>query len=227
MFNKSKNIIVSIVVVSLGIVLIFLFNFKKGESAMIEHPFVTRTFNQIKIDDQDDNITFKTGDKYRVVYNGRKDLKPQVTVNKGILKVKSQHKTVVINGTLFNLFGPTHSLLGQNITIEMPKKELEKLDLETQNGNISADNLNVKRGKIESSNGKIDINNLITAKGFYINLDNGSVAINHNNASGYDLSLDNGRVKFANKNKGEDYEYNSNSRNTLTVEMVNGKIDVN
>lgn len=109
----------------------------------------------------------------------------------------------------------------------MPKKELEKLDLETQNGNISADNLNIKRGKIESSNGKININNLLTKKGFYINLDNGSVVINHNNASGYDLSLDNGRVKFAGENKGEDYEHNSYSQNTLTVEMANGKIDVN
>lgn len=222
---KKKMIIFIVIIILLGICGVNAI--KRKNTTPMERTFSTRPFNQIQIDDQADDITFKTGNKYQVIYTGRKNLKPHVAVKKSVLNIESQHGKIVFNGSFFNLFGASHSLLGQSITIEMPKKELKKLNLQAQNGKISAEYLNVRRGKIESSNGKIDINNLITKKGLYISLDNGAVQINHNNASGYDLSLDNGHINFAGKNKGDEYEHDSSSKNVLTIELTNGKIDVN
>lgn len=223
----KRKIMIFVVIVILLVVAGGIFWTRKNQTVAIEHTVATPAFKQIKINEQDDSIIFKTGSRYRVTYTGQEKLKPYIVVKNGILEINSPHKSVVINGSIFNLFGPTHSLLGQVLTIELPKKELQRLDLSTANGKISADYLHVKTGEIESSNGKISIDHLETEKGFYVSLDNGMVQINHNNASGYDLSLDNGHINFTGQNKGSEYEHNSKSKNALTVEMSNGKIEVN
>lgn len=70
----------------------------------------------------------------------------------GILAIDSPEKSITINGSIFNA-----KKLKQELTIKMPKKELKYLSIDTSNGNILADNLEVQKGTIDTSNGYIAV----------------------------------------------------------------------
>lgn len=70
----------------------------------------------------------------------------------GILAIDSPERSITINGSIFNA-----KKLKQELTIKMLKKELKYLSIDTSNGNILADNLEVQKGTIDTSNGHITV----------------------------------------------------------------------
>lgn len=94
-----------------------------------------------------------TGDRYSVSYTGQEKLEPSIKVKNGILTIDSPERSITINGSIFNA-----KKLKQELTIKMPKKELKYLSIDTSNGNILADNLEVQKGTIDTSNGNISVN---------------------------------------------------------------------
>ncbi|MCT3600306.1 hypothetical protein EFS00_04690 [Lactobacillus amylovorus] len=176
----------------------------------------------MKVDNSIDNIRLVTGDRYSVSYTGQEKLEPSVKVKNGILTIDSPERSITINGSIFNA-----KKLKQELIIEMPKQELKYLSIDTSNGNISADHLEVQKGKIDTSNGSINIKNLVMKNEFEIDTSNGTVKVGNTNAAGYDLSTSNGHITVEGKNKSDEFEKNTSAENVLSIDTSNGNIYVN
>lgn len=212
-------ILIFIVVIAIGGVY-FLYN--SNDIKTVNKNFSVESFEQIKVDNSIDNIRLVTGDRYSVSYTGQEKLEPSVKVKSGILTIDSPERSITINGSIFNV-----KKLKQELIIEMPKQELKYLSIDTSNGNISADHLEVQKGKIDTSNGSINIKNLVMKNEFEIDTSNGTVKVGKTNAAGYDLSTSNGHITVEGKNKSDEFEKNTSAENVLSIDTSNGNIYVN
>lgn len=216
---RKMLILIFIVVIAIGGVY-FLYN--SNDIKTVNKNFSVESFDQIKVDNSIDNIRLVTGDRYSVSYTGQEKLEPSVKVKNGILTIDSPERSITINGSIFNA-----KKLKQELTIKMPKKELKYLSIDTSNGNISADNLEVQKGTIDTSNGKVNLKNLITKNGFKIDTSNGTVKVGKTNVEGYDLSTSNGHITVEGENKSDEFEKNTDAKNVLSIDTSNGNISVN
>ena len=144
-------ILIFIVVIAIAIGGVY-FLYNSNDIKTVNKNFSVESFNQIKVDNSIDNIRLVTGDRYSVSYTGQEKLEPSVKVKNGILTIDSPERSITINGSIFNA-----KKLKQELTIKMPKKELKYLSIDTSNGNILADNLEVQKGTIDTSNGYITV----------------------------------------------------------------------
>ena len=117
--------------------------------------------------------------------------------------------------------------LNSKIIIEMPKEELTDLNIESANGNVSADYLATKNGDIDLANGNISIKELKTRKGVSFDTAKGNIEVNKCNASGYDLDTSLCKIKKKKKKRGDSFENNSNTENVLEANTSLGSIKVN
>jgi DUF4097 and DUF4098 domain-containing protein YvlB len=216
---RKMLILIFIVVIAIGGVY-FLYN--SNDIKTVNKNFSVESFDQIKVDNSIDNIRLVTGDRYSVSYTGQEKLEPSVKVKNGILTIDSPERSITINGSIFNA-----KKLKQELIIEMPKQELKYLSIDTSNGNISADHLEVQKGKIDTSNGSINIKNLVMKNEFEIDTSNGTVKVGKTNAAGYDLSTSNGHITVEGKNKSDEFEKNTSAENVLSIDTSNGNIYVN
>ena len=204
-------ILIFIVVIAIGGVY-FLYN--SNDIKTVNKNFSVESFDQIKVDNSIDNIRLVTGDRYSVSYTGQEKLEPSVKVKNGILTIDSPERSITINGSIFNA-----KKLKQELIIEIPKQELKYLSIDTSNGNISADHLEVQKGIIDTSNSKVYLKNLITK--------NGTVKVGKTNVEGYDLSTSNGHITVEGENKSDEFEKNTDAKNVLSIDTSNGNIYVN
>lgn len=216
---RKMLILIFIVVIAIGGVY-FLYN--SNDIKTVNKNFSVESFDQIKVDNSIDNIRLVTGDRYSVSYTGQEKLESSVKVKNGILTIDSPERSITINGSIFNA-----KKLKQELIIEMPKQELKYLSIDTSNGNISADHLEIQKGKIDTSNGSINIKNLVMKNEFEIDTSNGTVKVGKTNAAGYDLSTSNGHITVEGKNKSDEFEKNTSAENVLSIDTSNGNIYVN
>lgn len=177
-------------------------------------------FTKVDIDIPTGNVVLKAGNKYHVSYSGLEKIAPEVKVEDNKLKIGFKNQVTHIR--LFNF-----KQLNSKIVVEMPKKQLESLNVDNSNGNFSADYLAVKTGDIDLSNGSIDIKDLKTKDGISFDTSRGNIRIESSNASGYDLDTSLGKITISGKKQGDSFEKNSDSRNVLEADTSLGSISVN
>jgi len=199
---KGKRVLkVSILVVILALVIGASLMFRKGNAGPIVQKELThQQFNQIDVNVANANIKIQKGDSYRVIYNGREKMVPAVKVENSVLKVERNNGSVNINANIFDLFVPT-------ITIEIPKKKLDKVTIDSSNGNVTVRDVSLKRGQIDTSNGSVVVRNSV--------------------AQGYDLDTSNGRITVNGQDEGDTYSQNDVGDNVLEIDTSNGNITVN
>ncbi|WP_282805196.1 DUF4097 family beta strand repeat-containing protein [Lactobacillus isalae] len=177
-------------------------------------------FTKVDIDIPTGDVALKAGNKYHVSYSGLEKIAPEVKVEDNKLKIGFKNQVTHIR--LFNF-----KQLNSKIVVEMPKKQLESLNVDNSNGNFSADYLAVKTGDIDLSNGSIDIKDLKTKDGISFDTSRGNIRIESSNASGYDLDTSLGKITISGKKQGDSFEKNSDSRNVLEADTSLGSISVN
>lgn len=138
-------IIIIAVIVGGGIVM-----FNRTNKKIVNYAYSFNKFNKVSVDIPTGDIIFKTSSKYSVSYSGLEKIAPDVKVKNGNLKISFSKVGVHVN--VFNL-----KQLNSKIIIEMPKEELTDLNIESANGNVSADYLATKNGDIDLANGNISI----------------------------------------------------------------------
>ena len=205
--KKGKRVLkVSILVVILALVIGASLMFRKGNAGPIVQKELThQQFNQIDVNVANANIKIQKGDSYRVTYNGREKLIPSTKIENQILKVESNTSSVNINVNIFDLF--KKNAVVPAITIEVPKKELDKVTIDSSNGNVTVKDLALKQGKIDTSNGSVVVRNSV--------------------AQGYDLDTSNGRITVNGQDEGDTYSQNDVGDNVLEIDTSNGNITVN
>ena len=180
--------------------------FRKGNAGPIVQKELThQQFNQIDVNVANANIKIRKSDRYRVTYNGREKLIPSTKIENQILKVESNTSSVNINVNIFDLF--KKNAVVPAITIEVPKKELDKVTIDSSNGNVTVKDLALKRGQIDTSNGSVVVRNSV--------------------AQGYDLDTSNGRITVNGQDEGDTYSQNDVGDNVLEIDTSNGNITVN
>lgn len=214
---KRIFLIISIVIVVLGGGLMM---FNRSNKKIVTQAYSFKKFNKINVDIPTGDIIFKTSSKYGVSYSGLEKIAPDVKVENGNLKISFSKAGVHVN--MFNL-----KQLNSKIVIEMPKEELADLNIESANGNVSADYLATKKADIDLANGNIAIKELKTRKGVSFDTAKGDIEVNKCNASGYDLDTSLGKVTVSGKKRGDSFEKNGNTENVLEADTSLGSIRIN
>ena len=208
-------IIITAVIVGGGIVM-----FNRTNKKIVNQAYSFNKFNKVSVDIPTGDIIFKTSSKYGVSYSGLEKIAPDVKVENGNLKISFSKAGVHVN--MFNL-----KQLNSKIVIEMPKEELADLNIESANGNVSADYLATKKVDVDLANGNIAIRELKTRKGASFDTAKGNIEVNKCNASGYDLDTSLGKITVGGKKRGDSFENNSNTENVLEANTSLGSIKVN
>ena len=208
-------IIITAVIVGGGIVM-----FNRTNKKIVNYAYSFNKFNKVSVDIPTGDIIFKTSSKYGVSYSGLEKIAPDVKVKNGNLKISFSKVGVHVN--VFNL-----KQLNSKIIIEMPKEELTDLNIESANGNVSADYLATKKVDVDLANGNIAIRELKTRKGASFDTAKGNIEVNKCNASGYDLDTSLGKITVGGKKRGDSFENNSNTENVLEANTSLGSIKVN
>lgn len=209
---------------SIGIIVIILVGgwimLNIANQKVVNQDYSLPKFTKVDIDIPTGNVVLKAGNKYHVSYSGLEKIAPEVKVEDNKLKIGFKNQVTHIR--LFNF-----KQLNSKIVVEMPKKQLESLNVDNSNGNFSADYLAVKTGDIDLSNGSIDIKDLKTKDGISFDTSRGNIKIESSNASGYDLDTSLGKITISGKKQGDSFEKNSDSRNVLEADTSLGSISVN
>lgn len=208
-------IIIIAVIVGGGIVM-----FNRTNKKIVNQAYSFNKFNKVSVDIPTGDIIFKTSSKYGVSYSGLEKIAPDVKVENGNLKISFSKAGVHVN--MFNL-----KQLNSKIVIEMPKEELADLNIESANGNVSADYLATKKVDVDFANGNIAIRELKTRKGASFDTAKGNIEVNKCNASGYDLDTSLGKITVSGKKRGDSFEKNSDTENVLKADTSLGSIKVN
>ena len=208
-------IIIIAVIVGGGIVM-----FNRTNKKIVNQAYSFNKFNKVSVDIPTGDIIFKTSSKYGVSYSGLEKIAPDVKVENGNLKISFSKAGVHVN--MFNL-----KQLNSKIVIEMPKEELTDLNIESANGNVSADYLATTKVDVDLANGNIAIRELKTRKGASFDTAKGNIEVNKCNASGYDLDTSLGKITVGGKKRGDSFENNSNTENVLEANTSLGSIKVN
>lgn len=214
--NWRKIFLISAVIV---IVLIGGTIFSKANQKIINQKASVSKFNKVDVDITTGNVVLKIGSKYRIAYSGAEKTAPEIKVENNTLKIRSKQRALHIN--FFNL-----KQLNSQIVIEMPKKELENLNINSSNGNFSAYYLDTKTGEVNLSNGNINLKELKTQKGINLDTSKGNIRIENSNASGYDLNTSLGKITVAGKKHSKSFELESNAQNVLEADTSLGNISV-
>lgn len=194
--------------------------FNRTNKKIVNQAYSFNKFNKVSVDIPTGDIIFKTNSKYGVSYSGLEKIAPDVKVENGNLKISFSKAGVHVN--MFNL-----KQLNSKIVIEMPKEELADLNIESANGNVSADYLATKKVGVDLANGNIAIRELKTRKGASFDTAKGNIEVNKCNASGYDLDTSLGKITASGKKRGDSFENNSDSENVLEADTSLGSIKVN
>ncbi len=209
---------------SIGIIVIILVGgwimLNIANQKVVNQDYSLPKFTKVDIDIPTGDVALKAGNKYHVSYSGLEKIAPEVKVEDNKLKIGFKNQVTHIR--LFNF-----KQLNSKIVVEMPKKQLESLNVDNSNGNFSADYLAVKTGDIDLSNGSIDIKDLKTKDGISFDTSRGNIRIESSNASGYDLDTSLGKITISGKKQGDSFEKNSDSRNVLEADTSLGSISVN
>lgn len=208
-------IIIIAVIVGGGIVM-----FNRTNKKIVNQAYSFNKFNKVSVDIPTGDIIFKTSSKYGVSYSGLEKIAPDVKVENGNLKISFSKAGVHVN--MFNL-----KQLNSKIVIEMPKEELADLNIESANGNVSADYFATKKVDVDFANGNIAIRELKTRKGASFDTAKGNIEVNKCNASGYDLDTSLGKITVSGKKRGDSFENNSDTENVLKADTSLGSIKVN
>ncbi|RVU71461.1 MULTISPECIES: DUF4097 family beta strand repeat-containing protein [Lactobacillus] len=209
-------------------------------------PTIYRTLTKQNFNEIDANVSLldfklKPSDTSKVVFHGGKKLTPQVKVKNGKLIIREKHHFLItINDNQENL-----------LTIYLPRQQLKriaidtsdgditsngkiaanKLDLSSDDGDITADFLQVNKGSVSSDDGDLQINRLRSTAGFKADSDDGDITINNSNATGFDLSSDDGDVTCRGHNYDDDaggsYQHHRRSKNVLIAHSDDGDVEVN
>lgn len=173
-----------------------------------------KKFTRLNVNSINNDITFKEGKSYRVIYKGYKKLMPTVKQDKNILTIKTK------NTVKFSHKNPV-------LIIEMPKTYLQSAKIYTANGDINGSTLMIHSGNLKTDNGDISLDNLYLKKKLSVNTGDGDVNINNSNATGYKLTADNGNVTFNGNDYDDSFKKNVSSKSILHVYSDNGDISVN
>lgn len=191
--------------------------FNKVNNKVISKEYPLSNFDKVAVDIPTGHVFFKAGNRYHISYSGVEKVMPEVKVKNGELRISSPKRVVNVN--LLNQ-------LNSKIVIELPKKELEEVNIDSLNGNFSADYLSTKTGEINLSNGDIDIEELKVKSGISFDTSKGNIKIENSNASGYDLNTSLGKVIVAGKRQGDSFEANLDTKNVLEADTSLGNISI-
>lgn len=204
-------IIIIAVIVGGGIVM-----FNRTNKKIVNQAYSFNKFNKVSVDIPTGDIIFKTSSKYGVSYSGLEKIAPDVKVENGNLKISFSKAGVHVS--MFNL-----KQLNSKIVIEMPKEELADLNIESANGNVSADYLATKKVDVDLANGNIAIRELKTRKGASFDTAKGNIEVNKCNASGYDLDTSLGKITVSGKKRGDSFENNSDTEKCIRSRYISRK----
>ncbi|NGP46223.1 DUF4097 domain-containing protein [Bacillaceae bacterium SIJ1] len=134
---------------------------------------------------------------------------------------------------LFQFIGPKETL---QLTVYLPAKTFDSLEVNVSNGTLDAENLQVNELNVKSANGKLNIKDTV-AKTVDVKTANGKIVLDHvegaltGKAANGTISLVTSSldrpIKFDLNNGSVDIKTENKPTNaTIDVEVANGKIDV-
>lgn len=189
-------------------------NFVQDRGPNTTRIYREREFNRINVNCIDNDIEFKNGKNYQVIFKGYENLKPTVSLKNGLLNI--QDNKVV-----------HRSYQRAKIIIETPKKYFYSAKIYSSNGDITGSTIKTNKGSLISNNGDIELDDLYLKDKVAVTSDNGDINVDYCNAKGYHLQTDNGDVSFEGDDHDNNFEKNISTKSLLRAYSDNGDISVN
>jgi len=191
MFFRNKVILIVALVLLVAGGITFMLNnvivFGQNDSKkVIENP----TFSNIEVEtnNAEVEIVSTNGSEATVEYTGagkRTKVNFDVNVKRDTLSVKLEEKR-----RFFFSFG--FNSKGLKLTVNLPEEQYESLQVETDNGHISTEDIKVDELSLETDNGQIHVKNVETGLA-EVESDNGKVIFDHVEGE-IKGTLNNGRI---------------------------------
>lgn len=130
------------------------------------------------------------------------------------IKVKNKHWEFIT----INIFIKTSSLI-----IHLPEQQYEALQIKSDNGDISIENMQITDINAKTSNGKINLHG-ITANSLVVNSNNGRIELSEIEANTTEFKADNGKI-ILNHIQGDISGKSHNGSITLNTATLDNAID--
>lgn len=181
-----------------------------GEGSMQEKLlYVSGTIYHIDIDEKNADIRILPGegDKIKITYSENKTSEYLFTEDgQGRLKIQKKTKDVFLRGFMQMKSAP--------LIIEIPKGDIESMDIRTLNSRVYARQLHLSQFRCESKNGTTDLKNMDIALDMQVKTINGNIILHQVSAGkSAEISSVNGKI-----------ELSDSSFAALHTESKNGKI---
>ncbi|MFD1851506.1 DUF4097 family beta strand repeat-containing protein [Oceanobacillus bengalensis] len=228
----KKNVI--IVMVALIVVAAFIVNFFPfGNEKTKEIEIDDEAFTGVEIETENTKIEIlpTDADFAKAVLSGDKSNKYKLDAN-----VKGDTLQIVLDDRWFQFISFDFTFSTPLLTVYLPEKEYEIVQVETDNGTIQADQLEAKEVSAESNNGKIELKN-IKSEWLDINVDNGQVLL-ENVEGEINGKSDNGKITLITESldrdialKTDNGEINIQTEKeptnaTIDIKVDNGRVSV-
>ena len=199
-------------------------------AAYSEEEFVSHVEMTPTVETDFDNVDIKA-DKANITIIPSEDDKPFINVKDQDGKTKATME--VVNNTLkirvkredsimsFFFIHLTIGLKTIDVTIQLPQKLYEQINVENDSGKIEMASQQAKYMKIKTDNGKIFLKSLL-ARTLKAKTDNGRIIVNDSNFTNVIATTDNGRV-CVNHSRAEKFEL-STDNGRIEINEVSGEI---
>lgn len=243
----KHKFLIPVLLAAVAIGLTGCFNNNNGNAGpTINETLSKKNFTSLNVNANDADVKLYASDQAKVIYNGPKKLKPEVKVKDGKLEVtqKAKNGIKIINGTdEIKIYLPKKAI--STITVSANDGDIitngtvvaKYVNLDSDDGDINIDRLNVTRGLASSDDGDIAVNQLRSINGFNLNSSDGDINVKSSNATGFDLTSDDGDVtidtgksstsgKSSDNGDGGSYQEKLSSRNVLRAHSDDGDVVV-
>lgn len=188
----------------------------KGEPYLQEKTVDASSIRSVHTETDTFNVSFVRGttDDIQLRLEGNASKK---NVNNIVLKAEPKDDTLYIEGSVKNHFFVGVSIINLKLTVELPEKLWESVDIESDTGNIVIDQLNADEIKVKSDTGNLKASNYSTGQ-FVFESDTGNVALT-DGAGRLNGETDTGNIRVESKEIRNDISLKSDTGNvTINVD---------
>ncbi len=161
----------------------------ENPNTVLKTPSKDQLVSEIHVDSDVLDLTIFPGPEYDVSYEGIEDLKPEVTLENGILTI-SQKKKEPLN--FFKLFSPSGKAM---MTVQLPDDALGQLTADMDTGDLDISDLSVGNGVIRMDVGDIDLDRVILGT-FSLENDTGNIEMEDCTSTNLTIDTDVGNVEL-------------------------------
>ncbi|SEQ06598.1 DUF4097 family beta strand repeat-containing protein [Piscibacillus halophilus] len=210
---KRVKVLAIVLIVVGGIGSLLTYRFYEPTTLAVTKELEDAHINTIEIDANNEKVEIipTTDPTPKVELTGKEN---EHTKSELIVEENDQTLSIQTENKMRKWFNFNFFQLSRTLTVYLPEKEYERLEVDVRNGKIQANDLVIHDVKVTSNNGKVELGNII-ADSYDLRTSNGKIDLENLDGE-LKVKANNGKISLVT----EDLDRN------MDLETHNGKIDI-